>query len=172
MALKIRLSRGGAKKNPHYRIVVADARSPRDGRFIERVGTYHPLLTKTDERRVLLKEDRIRHWLGQGAQPTDRTHRFLSDAGILERKEHSNLIKAKPRKKALERIAAEEEKKKAVGEAAAVAAKPVQESDSEAVVEMPETAEPETVKEIEVEKPGLAETAKPGTDKEPRAEDA
>ncbi len=85
MALKIRLSRGGAKKNPHYRIVVADSRSPRDGRFIERVGAYHPLLPKDDENRVSLDIERIRHWLARGARPTERIQRLLADAGVLPR---------------------------------------------------------------------------------------
>lgn len=117
MALKIRLSRGGAKKQPHYRIVVADARSPRDGRFIERVGTYHPLVPKGEEGRVVLQEDRIRHWIDRGAKPTDRTHRFLAEAGILEREAGNNPEKGKPRKKTLERRAAAEEKAKAAAEA-------------------------------------------------------
>jgi small subunit ribosomal protein S16 len=85
MSLKIRLARGGAKKRPFYSIVVADARSPRDGRFIEKLGTYNPMLEKGHAERVTLKEERIRHWLGVGAQPTDRVTRFLGDAGILDR---------------------------------------------------------------------------------------
>lgn len=85
MSLKIRLSRGGAKKNPHYRIVVADSRSPRDGRFIERVGTYHPLRPKDAHDRINLDLDRIRHWMERGANPTDRIKRFLVDAGVLPR---------------------------------------------------------------------------------------
>ncbi len=85
MSLKIRLSRGGAKKNPHYRIVVADSRSPRDGRFIERVGAYHPLRPKDDKDRVSLDLERIRHWMERGAHPTDRIKRFLVDAGALPR---------------------------------------------------------------------------------------
>ncbi len=85
MALKIRLSRGGAKKNPHYRIVVADSRSPRDGRFIERVGTYHPLQPRDDAGRVTMDLDRIRYWMQRGAHPTDRIQRLLVEAGVLER---------------------------------------------------------------------------------------
>ncbi len=85
MALKIRLSRGGAKKKPHYRIVVADSRSPRDGRFIERVGDYHPLLPKDDEGRVRMDLDRIRHWMARGAHPTERVQRFLADAGEMQK---------------------------------------------------------------------------------------
>src|SRR3546814_6125931 len=87
MALSIRLSRGGSKKRPYYRIVVADARSPRDGRFIERIGNYNPLLAKDDEKRVQLDTDRANHWLGVGAQPTDRVARFLDAAGVRERSE-------------------------------------------------------------------------------------
>ena len=85
MSLKIRLARGGAKKRPFYSIVVADARSPRDGRFIEKLGTYNPMLERGHADRVTLKEERIRHWLGVGAQPTDRVARFLGDAGLIEK---------------------------------------------------------------------------------------
>ncbi len=87
MALKIRLARGGAKKRPFYSIVVADARSPRDGRFLEKVGTYNPMLARDHAERVTLKEERIRHWLGVGAQPTDRVARFLGDAGLAPKPE-------------------------------------------------------------------------------------
>ena len=83
MAVKIRLARGGAKKRPYYRVVVADIRAPRDGKFIEKVGTYNPLLSKDDPNRVILKEDRIKHWLSTGAKPTDRVERFLRTAGIV-----------------------------------------------------------------------------------------
>ena len=84
MALKIRLSRGGAKKRPFYRIVVADARSPRDGRFIERVGTYNPMVAKDSDDRVILKQERIKYWLSQGAKPSDRVARFLGQAEIIQ----------------------------------------------------------------------------------------
>lgn len=83
MAVRIRLARGGAKKRPFYRIVAADARSPRDGRFLERLGSYNPLLPNEDDKRVVLNEERIRYWLGQGAQVSDRVARFLDKAGIL-----------------------------------------------------------------------------------------
>jgi small subunit ribosomal protein S16 len=83
MAVRIRLARGGAKKRPFYRIVAADARSPRDGRFLERLGSYNPLLNSEDANRVVLNEERIRYWLGQGAQVSDRVARFLDKAGIL-----------------------------------------------------------------------------------------
>jgi len=85
MSLKIRLARGGAKKRPFYSIVVADARSPRDGRFIEKLGTYNPMLERGHADRVTLKEERIKHWLGVGAQPSDRVARFLGDAGLVEK---------------------------------------------------------------------------------------
>ena len=87
MSLKIRLARGGAKKRPFYAIVVADARSPRDGRFIEKLGTYNPMLDKGHADRVTLKEERLKHWLGVGAQPTERVARFLGEAGIAEKPE-------------------------------------------------------------------------------------
>ena len=106
MSTKIRLSRGGTKKRPHYRIVVADTRSPRDGRFIERLGTYNPLLNKDDPKRVQLKEDRIKYWISKGAKPTDRVSRFLGMANITEMpKQKNNPIKAKPKAKAQERAA-------------------------------------------------------------------
>lgn len=85
MSLKIRLARGGAKKRPHYSIVVADARSPRDGRFIEKLGTYNPMLERGHAERVVLKAERIRHWLGVGALPTERVARFLGEAGLIEK---------------------------------------------------------------------------------------
>jgi small subunit ribosomal protein S16 len=103
MALKIRLARAGSKKRPYYHVVVADVRSPRDGRFIEAIGSWNPLLPKDGER-VKLNEERIRHWLSQGALPTDRVARFLDEAGIAKRAPRSNPEKAKPGKKAQERI--------------------------------------------------------------------
>src|SRR5438067_11847501 len=103
MALSIRLARGGAKKRPYYRIVVADARAPRDGRFIEKIGTYNPLLAKDSPERVKLDGDRIKHWLSVGAQPTDRVSRFLDSAGIKERAARSNPNKGEPGEKAKER---------------------------------------------------------------------
>jgi len=103
MATKIRLARGGSKKRPYYHIVVADVRSPRDGRFIERLGMWNPMLRK-DGDRVKLNEERIRHWLGQGAQPTDRVLRFLDAAGIARRPARNNPKKALPGRKAQERL--------------------------------------------------------------------
>ncbi len=105
MSLKIRLARGGSKKRPYYTVVVADARSPRDGRFIEAVGSWSPLLPKEGER-IKLDADRIKHWLSHGAQPTDRVLRFLDAAGLAKRSPRNNPEKAKPGKKAEERAAA------------------------------------------------------------------
>lgn len=119
MPLKIRLSRGGAKKRPYYRIVVAEATAPRDGRFIEKVGTYNPLLPKDHAERVTLVEDRVKHWLSVGAQPTDRVLRFLDARGLAKRPERKNPKKAEPGDKAKER--AEEKRKKAEGAAEAAA---------------------------------------------------
>ena len=105
MALKIRLSRAGSKKRPYYHIVVADVRSPRDGRFLESVGSWSPLLPKEGER-VKLDTDRIKHWLDNGALPTDRVLRFLDQAGLSKREARNNPTKAQPGKKAQERAAA------------------------------------------------------------------
>jgi len=119
MALSIRMSRGGAKKRPFYRIVVADSRMPRDGRFIERVGSYNPLLSKDDPNRVKLNEERIKHWLSQGATPTDRVARFLGEANITAMPaQRINPQKAKPKAKAQERMKAEAEAKEAAEAAA------------------------------------------------------
>jgi len=122
MALSMRLSRGGSKKRPYYRIVIADARSPRDGKFIEKIGTYNPLLAKDDEKRIVLDGDRAKHWLSVGAQPTDRVARFLDVAGIKERTAKNNPNKGKPGEKAVERAEERAEKAKAAEEAAAAAA--------------------------------------------------
>ena len=103
MSLKIRLTRGGAKKRPYYRIVVADARSPRNGRFIDKVGTYDPMKPKDDANRVTLETDKIQAWLAKGAQPTDRVLRFLDNAGLLKRPARNNPQKAVPGKKSQER---------------------------------------------------------------------
>jgi small subunit ribosomal protein S16 len=122
MSLKIRLARAGAKKRPYYRIVIADSRSPRDGRYIEKIGTFDPLLPKDHAERVRLDQDRVNHWLSNGAQPTDRVLRFLDAAGIRKREERNNPNKGQPGKKRVEREeakrAAEEEKVKAAAEAA------------------------------------------------------
>ena len=106
MALKIRLARGGTKKRPHYSIVIADSRSPRDGRFIEKIGFYNPLLPKDHADRLKLDLDKAKIWLGKGATATDRVHRFLSDAGLVKAVTHHSPEKMKPKKKAQERAAA------------------------------------------------------------------
>lgn len=124
MSVKIRLARGGSKKRPFYSIVIADIRAPRDGRFIEKIGTFNPLLAKDDENRVVLDTDRAKHWLDHGAQPTDRVLRFLDAAGVAKREARNNPNKAKPGKKAEERAS---EKAAAAEEAAAAAAAPAEE---------------------------------------------
>ena len=118
MATKIRLARGGSKKRPHYAIVVSDSRMPRDGRFLEKLGTYNPLLAKDSEDRIKLDLDRAKHWLDQGAQPTDRVARFLEAAGVKDKTERANLKKGEPGKAAKDRA----EKRAARDAAAAEAA--------------------------------------------------
>ena len=129
MALKIRLTRAGSKKRPYYHIVVADVRSPRDGRFIEQVGAWNPMLPKDGER-VKIDEERVKHWLSNGALPTDRVARFLAEAGLVTRDARSNPTKGQPGKKAQERIAAakqaEEDAAAKAAEAAAAAAAPAE----------------------------------------------
>jgi small subunit ribosomal protein S16 len=140
MSLKLRLARAGTKKRPYYHVVVADARSPRDGRFIEKLGTYNPLLAETDKR-VVINTERVQHWLGVGAQPTDRVLRFLDAAGLAKREARNNPEKAVPGAKATERAAARD-KAKADAEAAAKAPKAAPEPEPEAVAEAaPEATE-------------------------------
>ncbi len=122
MAISLRLSRGGSKKRPYYRVVVADARSPRDGKYLEQVGTYNPLLAKDDANRVKLVEDRVRYWVGVGAQPTDRVARMLDKAGIKERAATVNPQKGEPGKKAKDRAEEKAEKLREAEEAAREAA--------------------------------------------------
>jgi small subunit ribosomal protein S16 len=122
MSLKIRLSRGGAKKRPFYRVVVADARMPRDGRFIEKIGTFDPLKAKDDASRLVLDVEKAKAWLAKGAQPTDRVERLLSNLGVLKRDARNNPEKAQPKKKAQERLAAAAAATAAAAEAAAAAA--------------------------------------------------
>jgi len=135
MAMKIRLARGGSKKRPFYRIVAADSRMPRDGRFIEKLGTYNPLLPKDSEDRVKMDLDRVKHWLSEGAQPTDRVSRMLEAAGVLDKKERNNPKKAEPGEKAKGRATEKAEKAAAAAEAAAPAEEPAVEE--EAVAETP-----------------------------------
>ena len=145
--LKIRLARGGAKKRPYYSIVVADSHSPRDGRFIEKVGTYNPLLKKDDPQRVTLKVERLQEWISKGAQPTDRVARFLAAEGLVKWEHGNNPNKAKPGKKAEERAterAQREADRKALAEAEA--AKPPPAPEPEPVAEpVVEEAAPEPV---------------------------
>jgi small subunit ribosomal protein S16 len=124
MAMKIRLARGGSKKRPFYRVVAADSRMPRDGRFIEKLGTYNPLLPKDSEERVKLNVERVQHWLAQGAQPTDRIARMLEAAGVTPKTARNNPKKAVPGKKAQDRADAKAAKE---AEAAAAAAAPAAE---------------------------------------------
>jgi small subunit ribosomal protein S16 len=152
MALAIRLTRGGAKKRPYYRIVVADSRAPRDGRFIEKLGSYNPLLAKDSPERVKLDAERISHWLGVGAQPSDRVLRFLDAAGIRERPARLNPKKAEPGEKAKERV--EQRAAKAVEAevaAAAAAAAPVE--------EIAEEQAPADTADLPVEEPVAEEAA-------------
>lgn len=165
MAVSIRLSRGGAKKRPYYRIVVADSRASRDGKYLEQIGTYNPLLPKDSGERVKLNEDRARYWLGVGAQATDRVARFLDAAGVKERAARNNPNKAEPGEKAKERA---EEKAAKAAEAeeakAAAAAAPAE----EAAVE--ETAAEAPAEEAAAEEAPAAEEA--ADEEAPAAEDA
>ena len=176
MAISIRLSRGGSKKRPYYKIVVADARSPRDGRFIEKLGTYNPLLAKDDEKRIVLDGERAKHWLSVGAQPTDRVARFLDAAGVRERAARSNPNKGKPGEKATERAEeratklAEAEEAKAAAAAApapepvAEEAPPAQDSNDEAeavIAAEVEAATEEPTPEAEAVAEAVAEATPP-----------
>ena len=121
MSLKIRLSRGGAKKRPFYRIVIADARMPRDGRFVERIGTFDPLKAKDDATRIVLDVEKARDWMSKGAQPTDRVARLLDIMGVAKRDARNNPQKSQPKKKAQERAATQAAAAKAAEAAAAPA---------------------------------------------------
>ena len=145
MAVAIRLSRGGAKKRPYYRIVVSDSRAPRDGKYLEQIGTYNPMLPKDDEGRVKIDEDRARHWIGVGAVPSDRVARFLDKAGVGERAARNNPKKGEPGEAAKERAeekaakAAEAEEAKKAAEAEASA--PAEEETSDAAADEGAAAE-------------------------------
>jgi small subunit ribosomal protein S16 len=168
MSVSLRLSRGGSKKRPYYKIVVANSRAARDGKFLEQVGTYNPLLAKDDENRVRLIEDRVRYWLGVGAQATDRVARLLDKAGIKERTATVNPNKAEPGKKAKERAEEKAEKAAAAEEAAkeAAAAPVVEEAPAveEAAVEVAAADEAPAAEEA------VAEVA--AADEAPAAEEA
>ncbi|WP_285709308.1 30S ribosomal protein S16 [Erythrobacter oryzae] len=154
MSISIRLSRGGAKKRPYYRIVVANSRSPRDGKYLEQIGTYNPLLAKDSADRVKLVEDRARYWLGVGAQPTDRVARFLDAAGIKERAARNNPKKGEPGEKAKER-AEERAAKIAEAEEAARAA----EEEAKAAAAAPAPAEEAPAEEAPAAEEAAAEEA-------------
>ncbi len=156
MSLKIRLSRGGAKKRPFYRIVVADSRSPRDGKYIERIGVYNPMLKREDPNRIQFDAERVRHWMSHGATPSDRVARFLGAADIIPvpvRREQTK--KDKPRAKTLERLKEQEEAKQAADEAAAAAA--AAEAEAPAVEEA--AAEEASAEEPAAEAPAVEEAA-------------
>ena len=163
--LKIRMSRGGAKKRPVYKIVVADSRKPRDGRFIEKVGFFNPLLPKDKKERLSLDIERIKYWLEKGARPSDRIARFLGEANVIPKPaQKNNPIKAKPKKKAQERLAAAEEAKKAAEEASKVEAekpseeiKPAEEKKEEVVASEPAKEEKKEAAESS-EAPKVPET--------------
>ncbi len=161
MALKIRLSRGGAKKRPFYRIVVADSRKPRDGRFIERLGHYDPMLPTDDPRRGVLNEERVRHWLGQGAQPSHRIALFLSKADIMAKPAIPEQTKQHlPRAKTLERIKEAEEAAAAAAEAAkAEAESPAEEAPAEEAPAEEAAAEEAPAEEAAAEEAPAAEAA-------------
>ena len=131
MSVSLRLSRGGSKKRPYYKIVVANSRAPRDGKYLEQVGTYNPLLAKDDANRVRLVEDRVNYWLGVGAQPTDRVARMLDKAGIKERAATTNPQKGEPGAKAKERAEEKAEKAREAEEAAAEEAPAAEEAAAE-----------------------------------------
>jgi small subunit ribosomal protein S16 len=150
--LKIRLARGGAKKRPYYSIVVADSHSPRDGRFIEKVGSYNPLLKKDDPNRVVLKVERIQEWISKGAQPTDRVARELGKVGVVKWEASNNPNKAKPGKKAEERVA---ERAQREADRAAAAAELA--------------ANPPPVEEVAVEEPVAEEAPAVETEAAPEA---
>jgi small subunit ribosomal protein S16 len=164
MAVAIRLSRGGSKKRPYYRIVVADSRSPRDGQFIEKVGTYNPMLAKDDANRVTLNVERLKHWLGVGAQPSDRVLRFLDAAGLKERTQRNNPKKAEPGEKAKERA---EERAAKIAEAEEAA----REAAAAPAVEEP-VAEEAAAEEVVAEAPAevAAEAPAEAADEAPAAD--
>jgi len=159
MSISIRLSRGGAKKRPYYRIVVATSRSPRDGKYLEQIGTYNPLLAKDNADRVKLVEDRARYWLGVGAQPTDRVARFLDAAGIKERAARVNPKKGEPGEKAKERAEERAAKIAEAEEAAAAAAEEAKVAAAAPAVEEAPVAEEAAAEEAPAAAEAVAEEA-------------
>jgi small subunit ribosomal protein S16 len=174
--LKIRLARGGAKKRPYYSIVVADSHSPRDGRFIEKVGAYDPLIAKDKPGRITLKTERIQEWLSKGAQPTDRVARFLANEGLAKWEHGNNPNKGKPGKKAEERAAEraqKEEDRKAAEAEAAANPPPAPEPEPEAAPEpVAEEAPAEAAAEVPAEAPAEEPAAAPAEAEPAPAEDA
>lgn len=169
MSLRIRMARGGTKKRPYYRIVVADSRMPRDGRFIERVGSYNPMLPKDHEDRVLLKEDRVKHWLGVGALPSDRVSRFLEKAGLGPKREIPNQTKkSQPSEKTLEKRQEREEKLKAKAEAE----KEAKEAAAAAPAEEEAPTEEAAAEEAAAEAPAEEKPAEEAAAEEKPAEEA
>jgi len=172
MAVKIRLARGGTKKRPYYRIVVADIRAPRDGKYIERVGSYNPLLPKDHEDRIKLDIDRIKEWLSKGAKPTDRVARFLDAEGILKREPRNNPQKAIPRKEPEEEAPVEEAKEEAPAEEAKEEA-PAEEAKEEAPAEEAKeeaTAEEAPAEEAKEEAPAEEAPAEEAKEEAPAEE--
>jgi len=170
MSVAIRLSRGGAKKRPYYKIVVTDSRKARDGKFIERIGSYNPLLAKDNPDRVKLDEERAKHWLSVGAQPSDRVMRFLDAAGIMERPARNNPQKAEPGDKAKERVEEKAAKEEAAKEAVAAAAAAPAEEAPAAEAEAP--AEEAVAEEAPAEAPAAEAPAEEAAAEEAPAEEA
>ena len=172
--LKIRLSRGGAKKRPYYSIVIADSHSPRDGRFIEKVGTYNPLLKKDDPTRLVLKGERITEWLGKGAQPTDRVARFLGMQGLAKWEHGSNPKKGEPHAKAKERATERADRAVAHAEAEAAAAAAPSPVEAPVIEEAPvaeeAAAEPVAEAEAAAEEAPAEAAAEPVAEVEPTVE--
>jgi small subunit ribosomal protein S16 len=166
--LKIRLARGGAKKRPYYSIVVADSHSPRDGRFIEKVGAYNPLLKKDDPQRLVVKAERVTEWLGKGAQPTDRVARFLSLQGLAAWQPGNNPKKGEPHAKAKERVKEREERAVAQAAAAAEAA----EAEAAARAEAATHPAPEVVEEVAAPEPAAEEVVPEAVAEEAAAPEA
>jgi small subunit ribosomal protein S16 len=171
MALRIRLARAGAKKKPHYRIVVADSRDARDGRFLERVGTYSPLLPKDAPERVRIKADRVKYWLDRGALPSDRVARFLGKAEIIPMPaQRDNPQKGQPKKKAQERLAAAAESAAQAAAEPAPAAEPAEAAPASEAEPAPEAAEPAAEEAAEPAAEPAAEGAEPAAKGAPEAE--
>jgi small subunit ribosomal protein S16 len=172
MSLRIRLARGGAKKRPFYRIVVADSRSPRDGRFIEKIGTYNPMVAKDHPERIKLDEDRAKHWISVGATPSDRVARFLGQANVIAMPAiPQQTKKSQPRAKTLERIK-EAEKAKAAAAEAAAAAPPQQEEPPAAEPEAEAPAEEAPAEEAAAEEAAADEAPTAAPEAEAPAEEA